>query len=193
MAGIEARSSSETTDTTASRRRNSPLLSHSRAFGSLFPTGDSDIAAQNADDRFFVPSYLEGSTYVRKLAEAHRMRLQAQADAKRSTAMRPTVNLPSSNTLPPGSHRGMSHSVIERPPQPDTEDGLAPLPTRWNREDMWGGIEVQGDGRDVKYTGPRNHHERDHEACAVRADHYMPPQCGIYYYEVLILSSKRDE
>jgi hypothetical protein len=87
----------------------------------------------------------------------------------------------------------MSHTVIERPPVFEEDDDLAPLPTRWNKEDQMAGIEVQPDGLSVKHIGPKNQHDRDHEACAVRADHYMPPQCGIYYFEVQILSAKRDE
>jgi Ran-binding protein 9/10 len=67
------------------------------------------------------------------------------------------------------------------------------LPSRWNKEDKWGGLEVLGDSLEVKYTALRGQSERDHEACSVRADHYMPPQCGIYYFEVTILSGKRDE
>jgi hypothetical protein len=88
---------------------------------------------------------------------------------------------------------GMAHTVIERPPPFEEDDGLARLPTRWNKDDMWGGIEVQPDGLSIKYTAQKNHHERDHEASAVRADHYMPPQCGLYYFEVQIVSAKPNE
>lgn len=88
----------------------------------------------------------------------------------------------------------MSYTVIERPSaSEEEEDHLAPLPSRWNKDDHWGGIELQNDGLCIKYVGPKNPHDRDHEACAVRADHYMPPQCGVYYYEVLIVAAKRDE
>lgn len=173
-------------------KRNAALQHHSRAFDRFFAPEEAE---QGSDGRFFVPSYLAGSTYIRKLTEAHKSKLQAQRESKRNGNSDFASNLTgfTSPALPPGAHRGMTHTIIERPPPSPEEDALAPLPSSWNKDDQWGGIEIQPDGRTVKYVGPRSHHERDQEACAVRADHYMPPQCGIYYYEVEILSSKKDE
>lgn len=147
-----------------------------------------------AQDRFFVPSYLASSNYVQKLEEAHKLKANSSRDPKHSTTDGSSSNGTgfSAANLPPGSHRGLSHTVVERPPF-DDDDALAPLPTRWNKSDMWGGLDLQPDGLGVKYLGPKGYHERDHEACAVRANHHMPPQCGIYYYEVHILAGKRDE
>jgi Ran-binding protein 9/10 len=173
-------------------KRNATLQHHSRAFDRFLPFADNDASR---DDRFFVPSYLEKSTYVQKLKEAHNLKVMARQDLKPVSGgdfQSSLADFPSS-TLPPGSHRGLSHTVIERPLPSVEEDALPPLPTAWNKDDSFGGIEISPDGRTTKYNGPRNHHERDQEACAVRANHYMPPQCGIYYYEVEIISSKKDE
>ncbi|EEU45534.1 uncharacterized protein NECHADRAFT_69522 [Fusarium vanettenii 77-13-4] len=155
----------------------------------------ADGSFQNDEDSFFVPSYLEGSTYVQKLREAHRSKLQTR-DSNRTSTNGFSQNLTTFNTqhpLPPGSYRGMAHTVIERPPVFDEDDSLAPLPSRWNKDDQWGGIEIQADGLSIKYVGPKNQHDRDHEACAARADHYMPAQCGVYYFEVQILAAIRDD
>lgn len=74
------------------------------------------------------------------------------------------------------------------------DETLTPLPSRWNPSDKWGGLEVLGpDGLEVKHTATRSGSERDHEACSIRADHFIPPQCGFYYFEVTILTRKRDE
>lgn len=192
MAAADDATAAETARSVEAWKRSATLQHHSRAFDRFLTLGESDAAL---DDRFFVPSYLEKSTYVQKLKEAHNIKVMSRQDSKPDTASDFHSNLVdfTANPLPPGSHRGLSHTVIERQPSSTDDDALPPLPTEWNKEDMWSGIEVMPDGRTTKYVGPRNHHERDQEACAVRANHYMPPQCGIYYYEVEILSSKKDE
>lgn len=178
------------------------LPSFSRAFSMLVASEAAAAAAaaadnsfKNEDDDFFIPSYLENSTYVQKLQEAHKAKAHTRDTTRTSTNGFSHASTTSFNQhpLPPGSHRGMSHTVIERPPAFEEDDDLAPLPMRWNKEDQMAGIEIQSDGLSVKHIGPKNQHDRDHEACAVRADHFMPPQCGIYYFEVQILSAKRDE
>lgn len=192
MAALDDAATGDTARPADAWKRNDALQHHSRAFDQFFGPDETD---QGSEGRFFVPDYLAGSTYIRKLTEAHKSKLQAQRESKQAGRNEFSGGLDGfpSNPLPPGSHRGLSHTIIERTPPSPEEDTLAPLPSQWNKEDMWGGIEIQPDGRTVKYIGPRNHHERDQEACAVRANHYMPPQCGIYYYEVEILSSKKDE
>jgi hypothetical protein len=177
-------------------RVSGAMPSYSRAFDMLMSRRESEEdSAASQDDRFFVPSYLEGSTYVHKLEEAHRSKVQAQKEAKRTPVDGSSTSVAgfTQSSLPPGSHRGMSHTVIERPPPFEDDDALAPLPTKWNKDDMWPGIELQQDELGIKFVGSKNHHDREHEAYAIRADHYMPPQCGIYYYEVQIISGKRDE
>jgi Ran-binding protein 9/10 len=171
--------------------RNNVLQHHSRAFGFL-ALGDN---ASGRDVGFFVPSYLERSTYVQALKVAHQTNVMARNDTKPpvDTDFQNDLDFPAVISLPAGSHRGMAHSIVERSPPSAEEDALPPLPTSWNRDDMWSGLEIAPDGRTAKFNGPRNHHERDEAASAVRADHFMPPQCGIYYYEVQIISSKKDE
>ncbi|KAM4057614.1 SPRY domain-containing protein [Hirsutella rhossiliensis] len=171
------------------------LPSFSRAFDMFTQPLEADDLPSSADGQFFVPSYLRGSTYMQMLEEAHKAKLQAQKDSKRSAAngaANSTSAFPQA-PLPPGAHRGLTHSVIERPPASDDDAAVASLPTRWNKDDVWTGIDLQPDDLSVKYTGPKNHHERDHEASAARADHYMPPPCGLYYFEVQILHGKRDD
>ncbi|KAG6038225.1 hypothetical protein E4U41_004418 [Claviceps citrina] len=166
------------------------LPSFSRGFDLFMSSRDEDGGSSKADDGFFIPSYLSTSTYARKLTKAHEAKVQAHSANGTTSHGARFPQLP----LPAGSLRGMSHSVIERSPPPFEDDGaLPPLPTRWNKEDMWGGIEIHPDGCSVEYTASRSLHERDQEASAVRANHYMPPQCGIYYYEVTIVCGKRDD
>lgn len=175
---------------------NLPLFS--RAF-SPYVANDSDDEEANNEGKFFVPTYLKSSNYMQKLDESHQARIQAKRDAKRPSGAKSNSNgagfAPSA--LPPGSHRGMSHTVIERAQPFDDELAPAPLPSQWNKEDMAQGLELINNGLGVKFADNRNNHERErereHEASAVRADHHIPPQVGIYYYEVQILSGKREE
>lgn len=173
------------------------LPSFSRAFDRFTQPPEADGSSSRGEGQFFVPSYLRGSTYMHALEEAHKAKVQAQKETKRSTGNGVTnsANAFTQASLPPGAHRGLAHNVIERQPAPaaDNDAALAPLPTRWNKDDAWTGIDLQPDDLSVRYTGPKTHHERDHEASAARADHYVSPQCGLYYFEVQILHGKRDE
>lgn len=180
------------------RPRNSPSafgLHHSRAFAPYFTPDHGDDDDNSEESTFFVPSYLVGSTYIHKLYTAHTARQHAHREAKRFATHHPDTDFGSlpDPLLPPGSHKGIAHKVIERNAPHHDQDTPAPLPSRWNKDDMSTGLEIQPDGLSLKYVGTRSHQERDHEACAVRSNHHMPPQCGIYYYEVEILHSKRDE
>ncbi|RDL40364.1 Uncharacterized protein BP5553_00343 [Venustampulla echinocandica] len=176
--------------------RNGYLPSFSSAYGSVMNGTGYSVFGIGHNDYFFVPSYLRGSKYVQKLEEAHKAKIQAHKDnasAQSSQAGSLSTSASSVNlhAKMPASHRGIAYEVIEKSPP---EDGtLAPLPSRWNSQDKYGGLEVLSDGQEVKFTAQKTDRDRDHEACAIRADHPMPPQCGIYYFEVTIMSRKREE
>ena len=170
-------------------KKSNVLQHHSRAFGFL-ALGEND---SGRDGGFFVPSYLEKSTYVQALRAAHQDKSRNESKPAAETEFHDNLDDFPSNPLPPGSHRGMAHAIVERPLPSSEESALSPLPTSWNKDDKWSGLEVWSDGRHIKLNGPRHQHERDQEASAIRADHFMPPQCGIYYYEVQIVSGKKDE
>lgn len=59
------------------------------------------------------------------------------------------------------------------------------LPTRWSEQDRAPSLSVSLDGRELTFTGPPCIGDR--ESSAARANHAIPPACGIYYYEVEIL------
>lgn len=83
----------------------------------------------------------------------------------------------------------MTYEIIEKEP-PTPADPLMPLPSQWSSVDKFSGLELSNENFDVRYTGPM--HKHDHEAAALRADHPMPPQCGIYYFEVKIESKPKE-
>ncbi|KAK0635572.1 hypothetical protein B0T17DRAFT_587040 [Bombardia bombarda] len=166
---------------------------------------------------FLSPSYLRDSVFLGKLREAHNAKILADREGHlllhhhhhhhhngAKTQSGPggaggvssgsgggsAHHLHGGSKLPSGSHRGVAYELVEKTLAAEEDDALSPLPSRWSRDDKDGGLEVMNDGYEVKYVGrPAS----DHEACAIRADHYMPPQCGVYYYEVTILSGGKRE
>ncbi|KAK7942950.1 SPRY domain-containing protein [Apiospora aurea] len=193
---LERGSSTPDGDMSALGARVPQLPPFSRAFQKYMNggTGDSLWASQYRPSAFFTPSYLKGSSYIQKLEEAHKAK-QAQKEVQQQSGggTHASQITPGSTHTKPVSHYGMTYDLIERAPLLEEDDSIAPLPTRWNRDDKHGGLEVMGDGQEVKYTGPKPVGEREHEACAIRADHPMPAEAGIYYFEVTILSRKRDD
>ena len=144
-------------------------------------------------DGFFKPTYLRGSKYMENLEAAHKAKLAAQKEVSSAHSSNPGSLSASSSSvslhkLAP-SHRGMTYEIIERAP-PQDDDGIPPLPSKWGEVDKYGGLEIAADGLDVKYVGSSKLHE--HEAVAARADHPMPSQCGIYYFEVTIISKGKE-
>jgi Ran-binding protein 9/10 len=185
--------------------RSGRLPSFSHAFHT-FTNGYGYEGIGGHVDHFFIPSYLKGSKHVQRLEEAYRAKLAARKGAPSTQSSQPgslSKSSSSANLHAPTApshrgitydvieNRGMQYDVIEKAP-PLEDESLAPLPSRWNNQDKYNGLEVQGDGQEVKYTGTRSS-ERDHEASSIRTDHPIPPQCGIYYFEVTILSRKREE
>ena len=142
---------------------------------------------------FFKPTYLRESRYMERLEAAHKAKMAAQRDASSAhNANAGSLSASSSSVslhkLAP-SHRGMTYEIIERPP-PQDDDTVPPLPSKWGEVDKYGGLEIAADGLDVKYVGLSKLH--DHEAVAARADRPMPSECGIYYFEVSIISKGKD-
>ncbi|OIW23572.1 SPRY-domain-containing protein [Coniochaeta ligniaria NRRL 30616] len=190
--------------------KTSGLPWHSRAYD-FFMSRDSYLPDELSSDgthsrasKFLSPSYLRGTVYMDKLEEQHKRKLLALKEGQHShTHGGGSSGLISSGSslslhnskLPPPSHRGMTLDVVEKPPKFVEEDdgAVSPLPSRWNKDDKHGALEVVGDGYDVKYIGPKSSSEKEHEACAIRADHFMPGQCGVYYFEVTVISRKHSD
>ena len=150
---------------------------------------------------FFTPSYLKRSRHVERLRkswEEHLQELRENAAAQPTApAPKPTLSARSSNTnlskLHTSHHRlGVVQDVIERIPPPTEEDKSHPLPSRWSEDDRMQGLEIlgeRGEGNEVRFNGVA---KGDHEAASVRADHPMPKEVGMYYFEVTVLSRGKE-
>lgn len=163
--------------------------------------------SQQLDD-FFIPNYLQNTRYAERLREEHHARLQtSQQRQPRSRSGSQPASLSTSSSsvnLHNGterqkmvpSHRGLSHDIVEHPPQAMfTSSGLEeppmPLPSRWNSLDKGQGLEIYADGLQVRFSGAAK--PQHDEAACVRADHPMPKMAGIYYFEIQIQSKLQRE
>lgn len=63
------------------------------------------------------------------------------------------------------------------------------LPNSFNPEDRSNRIEVESGGKVIKYVGPGRN---DSDAAAIRSNIPVPPQVGIYYFEVKVVNRGRD-
>ncbi|KAL4994120.1 hypothetical protein BDV10DRAFT_197779 [Aspergillus recurvatus] len=162
------------------------LPPYSRKFAS-FPAYDpffQNLGSLSETPSSFTPSYLRNSRYISRLEAARRTKSGYQRDV--SSVSSSQGNLP---RIAP-SYRGMTYDIIDREPVSDDDDHIMPLPSRWSDSDKYPGLELLNDGLEIRYNGPVN--KQDHEAASVRADHPMPPQCGIYYFEITIHSKPKE-
>lgn len=112
------------------------------------------------------------------------MRREASASHTVPTSRNPSPH----NHAHPQHHRGATFDVTERLPSSSSTTVSEPplLPSRFNDRDRCPILELLNDGMDAKFAGPAK--GTDTDAASVRADHPIPSSCGIYYYEVTILS-----
>lgn len=155
--------------------------------------GNGAVGSRRELDRFFIPSYLRGSRYIEKVEAAHEAKILAQqAEPPPRTHNTGSLSTSSSSVslqkMAP-SHRGMTYDIVENQLQSE-EVGPAPLPSKWEAKDKWGSLEFGLSETDVRFSGGNKLSEPD--GAAARTDHPMPPECGIYYYEVTILQKGKD-
>ena len=143
-------------------------------------------------DHLLKPSYLRESKYMERLEQVHKAKMLARREAAPARSSNPSSLTKSSSTMSlkklEPSHRGMTYEIKEsRPPVED--ETLPSLPSRWAELDQVGALRVEANGLDVRVNDMKIN---DHEAFAARTDYPMPPQCGIYYYEVTVVSRGKD-
>lgn len=143
---------------------------------------------------FFIPSYLRGTRYAERLEEAHRERaakIKLQEGQSHSRNNSETIGRARSSSSLSGKtrfHHGVAHEIVEKPPVPLPSDPR-PLPTKLNKDDKHKDL-IYVNEYEVKFTASSNKTPSDkHEAYAIRADIPVPRQAGLYYYEVMVLTS----
>ncbi|KAI9893898.1 MAG: hypothetical protein M1814_005451 [Vezdaea aestivalis] len=142
---------------------------------------------------FLVPSYLRESNYIERLSEWHRKQSEIQREKNASRGGTLSTSSSSANLQKlPQVHHGVNISVTERE-LAHNKNFLTPLPSRWSDTDKAPGITVQNEGLEASSAiTSKALAINDHEALTIRANHFMPPQCGLYYYEVTISAKIKD-
>ncbi|KAK0344079.1 hypothetical protein LTR59_009833 [Friedmanniomyces endolithicus] len=164
--------------------------------------GDWQGCPQHEDHPpFFTPSYLRQSRHTQRLQRAYDEHLAELHEHTRLNPPKPPPPLSASSSSGNLHKLHTSHihhhqrpvvqDVLERHPPPSEEvDRSHPLPTRWSEEDKMAGLEIQGEsGEEVRFGGATKTAD---EAASIRTDHAMPRECGIYYFEVTVLSRGKD-
>ena len=72
---------------------------------------------------------------------------------------------------------------------PAVDEAKTPLPRKWNQKDKHTFINLSQDNLRVVYKGQGKTHR---DASSVRATYPIPASCGIYYFEVTVISKGRD-
>ena len=72
---------------------------------------------------------------------------------------------------------------------PNVNQQETPLPRQWSTVHKCQTLKLSNGNLRVTYQGPGKTHK---DAASVRTDYPIPPACGIYYYEVKIVSKGRD-
>ncbi|KAF9551019.1 hypothetical protein EC957_010787 [Mortierella hygrophila] len=95
-----------------------------------------------------------------------------------------------SGSIAHNHHHHRHHNHNSHSHHPSTSKEGRPLryllPSRWSSVEKTDKTELSEDDLQVRYTGPG---KADSDASAIRANRPIPPQCGVYYYEILIKSN----
>ncbi|XP_058669406.1 ran-binding protein 10 isoform X3 [Ammospiza caudacuta] len=93
------------------------------------------------------------------------------------------------DAAPPGPPEEQELSRRLRRLYPAVNQDETPLPRSWSPKDKYNYIGLSQGNLRVHYKGHGKNHK---DAASVRATHPIPAACGIYYFEVKIVSKGRD-
>lgn len=90
-----------------------------------------------------------------------------------------------------GDNSGPQNVTVDRLKYlyPMVNEDETPLPRSWSPKDKYSYIGLSQNNLRVHYKGHGKTHK---DAASVRATHAIPPACGLYYFEVKIVSKGRD-
>ncbi|KAG9986504.1 SPRY-domain-containing protein, partial [Aureobasidium melanogenum] len=139
---------------------------------------------------FIRPSYLRNSRHLERLEKHHNLELAEFEELRRHPQTASSSQDLSANIGSATIHRSRKDIIqdyIAR--NPLRSNGPKKLPTSWSDIDKWPGLELSAGGTEVKFTGST---KTSDEAAAIRSDHPMPKEVGIYYFEVTVLSRGKE-
>ncbi|KAI8388881.1 uncharacterized protein BYT42DRAFT_561599 [Radiomyces spectabilis] len=129
------------------------------------------------------PSYLKNTLYAGLALEQYAFLVNRRCEFKTDASSPPTS--------PPKSALFRSTTLqdllIEE--RTNLENIDLRLPCFWNSKDKSRHIEIDKNGLTLSYVGPG---KTEAHAASVRTNFPMRPQCGIYYFEIMVLSKGDD-
>ncbi|CAO3649871.1 unnamed protein product [Mucor fragilis] len=144
------------------------LISQRRASAHHHPTTPLFIQRSIAPPKF--PSYLKQTLYAKLALEQYRF-YQQKHEIK---------------PLPNNASKKSATTCLE---EEQLEELDLRLPTLWNSRDKSKNIEIGSNGIDLSYIGPG---KQETHAALARSNFPMRPQCGIFYYEMRVISKGDD-
>lgn len=165
----------------------------------MFGLGD-DSPAPPSD--FMCPSYLRNSRYVQRLEVDYKKEMTVMLERRQGRNvfhnnkddLTPSLSTSSSavnlHTKASSSHpRAPAHDTTERVRHSEPDEVLNKLPTRWSDTDKCDGLDITGEGLEIRFQGVT---KTSDDAATIRSNHPMPKEVGIYYFEVTILSRGKE-
>ncbi|KAI8639990.1 hypothetical protein BD408DRAFT_420470 [Parasitella parasitica] len=146
----------------------SGLISQRRASAHHHPTSPSFIQRSIAPPK--IPNYLKQTLYGKLALEQYRFHQQKHE-------IKP---------LPNNANKKSTTTCLE---EKQLEELDLRLPTLWNPRDKSKNIEIGYNGIDLSYIGPG---KQETHAALARTNFPIRPQCGIFYYEMKVISKGDD-
>ncbi len=87
------------------------------------------------------------------------------------------------------SHVGLLATDLISKLYPNVNQKETPLPRQWSTQHKFHTLSLSHSDLRVTYKGPGKSHK---DAASVRTDQTIPASCGIYYFEIKIISKGRD-
>ncbi|CAK8675314.1 ran-binding protein 10-like [Clavelina lepadiformis] len=87
------------------------------------------------------------------------------------------------------AHKDSDFSERLKDLYPAVNEDETPLPREWSPRDKHSYIVLSQDNLNARYQGQGKNHK---DAASVRATHPIPPSCGIFYFEVMVVCKGRD-
>lgn len=105
------------------------------------------------------------------------------------TKMDVTSSQPDSSAQNAGSTSSVFVGDIITRLYPNVNQNETSLPRQWSSQHKFQTLSLSNNNLRVTYKGPGKTHK---DAASVRTDHCIPSTCGVYYFEVKIISKGRD-
>lgn len=173
-------------NSTSNSNRSTSVTSHTEQYRNLVNLISARIQANSSNQASNIPSMPLSSSRPSSMSSSLNTNSYNQQNSQsiisNDNKMDTSGPISSTNTAI------FAGDVISRL-YPNVNQQETPLPRQWSVVYKQNTLKLTLGNLRVTYTGPGKTHK---DAAAIRTDYVIPPACGIYYYEVKIISKGRD-